>query len=120
MTIRRDPDRATIRPMEIVIRVREVGPGADRGGAPVLVVLEGPDYARRAGLLRLLGGFVARGAAPPHRVALVVPDDRLETYSASTAYARALTAALDDLTGSRRGRRVGLGSSLGGLALLHA
>src|SRR5205814_1848641 len=36
------------------------------------------------------------------------------------AYARALTTALDELTGRGRGRRVGLGASLGALALLHA
>ena len=55
---------------------------------------------------------------PAHRVALVRADDRFEAYSASLPYARALTTALDDLTGRGRGRRVGLGSSLGGLALL--
>ena len=120
MTICPDPNRATIRPMEIAIRVRGVGAGADGAATPVLVVLDGPDYVRRAGLLRLLGGFVARGAAPPHRVALVAPADRLETYSASASYASALVDALDELTGRGRGRRIGLGSSLGGLALLHA
>jgi enterochelin esterase-like enzyme len=49
----------------------------------------------------------------------VTPGDRMETYSASTSYTRALVAALDDLFGSRP-RRVGLGASLGALALLHA
>ncbi len=99
------------------MRVREIGrPGAR---APLLVVLDGPDYARRASLPRLLGRLVDAGEAPPHRVALVVADDRMETYSASTPFARALVAALDDLVG-RRVRRVGIGSSLGGLALLHA
>ena len=61
-----------------------------------------------------------RAQIPPHHVALVVPDDRLESYSASLPYARALLDALDELTGRGRGRRVGLGSSLGALALLHA
>ena len=99
------------------MRVREIGrPGAR---APLLVVLDGPDYARRASLPRLLGRLVDAGEAPPHRVALVVADDRMETYSASTPFSRALVAALDDLVG-RRVRRVGIGSSLGGLALLHA
>ena len=51
---------------------------------------------------------------------LVRPDDRMETYAASEPFARALAAALDEVTGRGRGRRVGLGSSLGGLALLHA
>ena len=105
--------------MEIAIRVREVGPGGGRRTAPLLVVLDGPDYARRTGLLRLLQRLVAEGGAPPHRVALVQAGNRLETYSASAAYARALAGALDELAGRGRGRRVGLGSSLGALALLH-
>ena len=87
---------------------------------PLLVVLDGPEYARRAGLLRSLRRLVAAGQVPPHRVALVEAADRLETYSASAAYARALAGALDDVTGRGRGRRVGVGSSLGALALLHA
>jgi enterochelin esterase-like enzyme len=105
--------------VEVSIRVRAVGV-APNGRAPYLVALDGSDYVRRASLLRLLGGLVDAGTLPPHHLALVDAEDRLEAYSASTAYARALTAALDDLTGRRRGRRVGLGASLGGLALLHA
>ena len=87
----------------------------DLGGTPLLVVLDGPEYVRRAGLLRTLRRLVEDGSVPPHRVALVVPDDRMETYSASTLYARALAAAV-----GRRGRPVGVGASLGALALLHA
>ncbi|HZR94284.1 MAG TPA: hypothetical protein VFA56_01235 [Gaiellaceae bacterium] len=98
----------------MAIRTHEVGHGGNR----LLVVLDGPEYARRMRLLALLRRLVEGGEVRPHRVALVVPDDRMETYSASTAYARSLAGALDDLgAGSRR---VGLGSSLGGLALLHA
>jgi enterochelin esterase-like enzyme len=100
--------------VEIAIRVRPIGrPGAR---APWLVVLDGPEYARRASLLRILGRLVTEQQVRPHHVALVVPDDRMESYSASTHYARALVASLDELG---RGRRVGLGASLGGLALLH-
>jgi enterochelin esterase family protein len=102
--------------VDVSIRVRTVG--TERG--PVLVVLDGADYVRRASLLRILGRLVDGGAIPGHRVALVGADERLESYSASASYARALTAALDELTGRGRGRRVGLGASLGGLALLHA
>jgi len=101
--------------VEIALRVHSIGAGAT---APVLVVLDGPEYARRASLLRLVRRLVESRELPPHRVALVVPDDRFETYSASAAYARALAARLDGELG--RGRRVGLGASLGALALLHA
>ena len=106
--------------MDLTLRLHTVGPGKPAERGRLLVVLDGPDYVRRASLLRLLRGLVDAGAVPAHRVALVRPDDRLETYSASAAYARALASALDELTGRRRGRRVALGSSLGGLALLHA
>ena len=84
----------------------------------MLVVLDGPEYLRRASLIRIVNRLVETRAVPPHRVALVVPDDRLETYSASAAFARTLAAVLDEHLG--RSRRVGLGASLGGLALLHA
>jgi enterochelin esterase family protein len=102
--------------LEVSIEVRTVG--AERG--PVIVVLDGTDYVRRASLLRILARLVDDGSIPGHRVALVGADERLESYSASASYARALTATLDELTGRGRGRRVGLGASLGGLALLHA
>jgi enterochelin esterase family protein len=106
--------------VDVALRLHTVGSRAGAGRGPLLVVLDGPDYSRRALLLRLLRRLAEEGAVPPHRVALVRADDRLETYSASVPYARALTAALDELTGRGRGRRVGLGSSLGALALLHA
>ncbi|MDX6486631.1 MAG: hypothetical protein QOF43_1784 [Gaiellaceae bacterium] len=104
--------------LEVRIRVREIGGAGAR--APLLVVLDGPEYVRRASLLPMLRRLAAARAVPPHRVALVAPGDRMEEYSASTPYARALAGALDELVGVGRGRRVGLGSSLGGLALMHA
>src|ERR1700716_609388 len=102
------------------MRPHAVGRRSGDPRGPLRVVLDGPDYVRRASLLRLLSRLVEEERVPPHRVALVRPGDRLETYSASVPYARALTTALDELTGRGRGRRVGVGSSLGGLALLHA
>jgi enterochelin esterase-like enzyme len=102
------------------MRLHTVGRLSGDEQGPLLVVLDGPEYVRRASLLRLLRRLVDEERVPAHRVVLVRPDDRLETYSASVPYARALTAALDELTGRGRGRRVGLGSSLGGLALLQA
>ena len=105
--------------LEVGIRLREIGGVPDGAAAPLLVVHDGLDYARRPPLLRILEGLVEKGELPPHRVALMVPADRRETYSASTPYARALLGALDELP-ARRARRVGLGSSLGALALLHA
>jgi enterochelin esterase family protein len=107
--------------VDLAVRVESIGAastGAGLGGR-LLVVLDGPEYARRLSLVRRLRRLVEAREVPPHRLALVRPDDRMETYAASTAYARALAEALDELAGRGRGRRVGLGSSLGGLALLH-
>jgi enterochelin esterase-like enzyme len=95
------------------VRLHEIG-GTPR--ARVLVVLDGPEYQKQMRLLAMLRRLVERGEAKPHRVALVQPEDRMETYSASAAYARSLAKELESL----KGRRVGVGSSLGGLALLHA
>jgi enterochelin esterase family protein len=95
------------------VRLHVVG---ERPGARVLVVLDGPEYQRRVRLLTLLRRLVDRGDVKPHRLALVTPDDRLETYSASTAWARTLARELAELPA----KRVGVGSSLGALALLHA
>jgi enterochelin esterase-like enzyme len=80
------------------------------GDEPLVVVHDGPEYARRAGL---------RGALAGHRAALLAPVDRDETYSASAAYSRTLVEeVLPSLPGRRR--PVGVGCSLGALALLHA
>jgi enterochelin esterase family protein len=103
--------------MDVDMRLRTVGRLRGAGRAPLLVVLDGPDYVRRARLLGLLRRQVEAGTLPPHRLVLVAAQDRLESFSASARYARALVAALDDLG---RARRVGLGASLGALALLHA
>ena len=105
--------------LEVGIRLREIGGVRDAARVPLLVVHDGPDCVRRASLLRLLHGLVEAQELPPHRVALLVANDRTETYSASMQYTRALLATLDEIAG-RRTRRVGLGSSLGALALLHA
>jgi enterochelin esterase family protein len=104
--------------VELRFRLRMVGEPRTGERVPLLVVTDGPEYVRRASLLRIVGGLVERGAVAPHRVALLVPDDRLEAYSASARYARALLDSLDEL-GGRRIHRVGVGSSLGALALLH-
>ena len=104
--------------MDVELRLRTVGrPAAGHTRAPLLVVLDGADYVRRARLLAVLRRQVEAGGLPTHRLALVGAADRLEDFSASARYARALLAALDELG---RGRRVGVGSSLGALALLHA
>ena len=67
--------------MEVAIRLRTIGRPRDEGRVPLLVVLDGSDYVRRASLLRLLGRLAEAGELPPHRVALVVAEERLDRSS---------------------------------------
>jgi enterochelin esterase-like enzyme len=59
---------------------------------------------------------------PPLRAALIQPVDRNETYSASALYAGALVRELLPEITKRapHGKRIGMGASLGALAMLHA
>jgi enterochelin esterase family protein len=90
--------------------------------APLLVVHDGPEYARYAALTRFLDVMSWEERIPPLRAALVQPVDRNETYSASALYAAALARELLPAIAKRapHGRRIGVGASLGALALLHA
>jgi enterochelin esterase-like enzyme len=81
------------------------------GGERLVVVHDGSEYARRAGLRRTLAGHGVTAA-------LLEPIDRNESYSASARYSRAL---VEEVLPSLPGRGpVGVGCSLGALALLHA
>jgi enterochelin esterase family protein len=100
-------------------------PGASPGDSlPVLVAHDGPEYAEFSELTRALAVAVEAGRLPALHAALLAPVDRDQIYSASAAYSRALAheilPALTDLAPAR-GRRmvVGMGASLGALAMLH-
>jgi enterochelin esterase-like enzyme len=81
--------------------------------SPLLVAHDGPEYAAYSSLLRLLPQL------PPLRAALIAPVDRNELYSASARYARALAEEiLPSLPTAPI--RIGLGASLGALALFQA
>src|SRR5215211_4086322 len=61
---------------------------------PLLVVHDGPEYARYSGLIRLLESAAAELELPPMRAALLAPPSpRDEHYSASARYALALLHA---------------------------
>ncbi|HWC14807.1 MAG TPA: alpha/beta hydrolase-fold protein [Actinomycetota bacterium] len=102
-------------------------PGASSSDVlPMLVVHDGPEYDRLSALTTFLDHCVVARRLPAMRAALIAPPaDRNETYSASAGYARALAhEVLPKLTESvptahGRGMRVGMGASLGGLAMLH-
>jgi enterochelin esterase family protein len=94
-------------------------PGA---AAPLVVVHDGPEYAEYAALTRFLDAMSWEEQIPPLRAALVQPVDRDETYSASALYAAALVRELlPEITArAPHGPVVGMGASLGALAMLHA
>jgi enterochelin esterase-like enzyme len=104
---------------------------------PLLIVHDGPEYDSLASLTRYLGAGIAGGWLPRLRAALLSPGrlgsgqpgsgqlspgNRNDWYSASGSYARVLmTQVLPAATGSVASTvQIGMGTSLGGLAMLHA
>jgi enterochelin esterase-like enzyme len=89
---------------------------------PLLVAHDGPELDGLARLTDYVAAQVAAGRLPRHRVALLAPGDRDQWYSASALYARTLVArvlpAIGEAVAVRR--PVGMGASLGALAMLHA
>lgn len=86
---------------------------------PLVLANDGPEYSRRAGLVRLLDSLAASGGLPPCRAALLVPGDRNARYAANPDYA---TAVVDDVLPAVSaayavaGRPVFVGASLGALS----
>jgi enterochelin esterase-like enzyme len=98
----------------------DAGPGEP---LPLLVAHDGPEYDALARLTHFAAAGIGSGALPRHRVALLAPGERDEWYSASARYAGALVR--DVLPAIRSavgvgGAPVGMGASLGALAMLHA
>lgn len=101
-------------------------PGGDAGRPlPLLVAHDGPEYDGYSSLCRFLALKVEGGLLPPMRAALLPPVDRDHTYSASAIYARTfgndLLPAIMRAAPTPLGHamRVGMGASLGALAMLH-
>ncbi len=93
------------------------GRGSD---LPVIVAHDGIELAHYADLLRFLATL------PPLHAVLLGPVHRDDEYSASAAYARALARQILPTVSAHvripddRSRRVGMGVSLGAVAILHA
>jgi enterochelin esterase-like enzyme len=93
------------------------------GALPLLVAHDGPEYDERSGLTRYAGARIGRGELPPFRIALLPPGERDEWYSASAAYGRALCSRILPALSTEIevvGRPVGMGASLGAVAMLQA
>jgi enterochelin esterase-like enzyme len=113
------------RPLRARVEVALWSPAGVSDGTPLplLAVHDGPEYETRTGLTAIVAGLAARGRIAPHRVALLAPGARDEWYSASAFYARALAGEVLPAIGRAvavDGAPVGIGASLGALAMLHA
>jgi enterochelin esterase-like enzyme len=99
---------------------------ADCDCLPLLIANDGPEFAQLAGLLTFLDVAISQRTLPPMHAALLAPSDRDDEYSASAAYAdvlafEVLPEILTSVTVPASSRfRVGMGASLGALAMLHA
>jgi enterochelin esterase family protein len=84
-------------------------------------VHDGPEYDALASLTLFLDAMVDDGRLPPMRAALLAPVDRNESYAASTPYSRALALGVVPALHKMLPTAVtlGMGASLGGLAMLH-
>jgi enterochelin esterase family protein len=108
---------------DIAIRIWAPADAPATEPLPLLVAHDGPEYAELAGLTGFAAAQIAAARLPRHRLALLAPGDRNEWYAANMSYTRALALtvlpALHEAV-RVRGPVVGLGASLGGLAMLHA
>jgi enterochelin esterase-like enzyme len=90
---------------------------------PLLAVHDGPEYEAQTALTQRAARWIEDGRVPAHRIALLHPGRREEWYSASALYARALAGEVLPFIGRAVAvarAPVGMGASLGGLAMLHA
>jgi enterochelin esterase-like enzyme len=110
--------------LDELLSVRVWAPTGTRGSErlPLLVVHDGPEYDALASLTRYLGAGIRGRWLPRLRAALLSPGPRNSWYSANARYARALRHAVLPALDGRFGvsRRIGMGTSLGALAMLHA
>ena len=89
------------------------------GTLPMLVAHDGPELDQLSSLTHYAGAMIAANELPPFKVAMLGPGHRDEWYSGSAHYARALaTDVLPTLEAAIV--PVGMGASLGALAMLHA
>ncbi len=111
--------RRLVARVHVVLYATPEPPAAD---APLIVAHDGPEYSEYSGLTRFLDAMSWEARIPPLRAALIQPVDRDETYSASALYAGALVRELlPEITKlAPHGKRIGMGASLGALAMLHA
>ena len=106
----------------VAVRTWAPDSARDEDVLPLLVAHDGPEYDALASLTHYLAAGVAGGWLPRLRAALLSPGPRDRWYSANPRYARALARAVIPALDRRLATsvRIGMGTSLGGLAMLHA
>jgi enterochelin esterase-like enzyme len=90
-----------------------------------LVVNDGPEYDKLADLGQFAAAIIGEGRVRPFHLVLLGPGARNEWYSANPAYARALAHEVLPRVRAELGIGagqpvIGMGTSLGALAILHA
>jgi enterochelin esterase family protein len=107
---------------EVLVHLWSPAEATRRDPLPLLVANDGPEYDSYSSLSRFTAAMIAAGRVPPHHLALLHPTWRNEWYSASPTYALAMSEeilpALHAVAGVE-GAVVGMGTSLGGLSMLH-
>jgi enterochelin esterase-like enzyme len=105
----------------LVWSAHELGPEDE---APLLVALDGLELDRYSSITHMLDVLTDRGTLPALRAVLIHPTRRTDQYTANPVFAEALATELLPATEKEIGlaspARVGLGASLGAVALLHA
>jgi enterochelin esterase-like enzyme len=89
---------------------------------PLVVAGDGPEYSRRAGIVRLLDEAADAGRCPRVRVALLHPGERNGRYAANPDHAASVVEHVLPAVGEvarTEGRPVMVGASLGALAALQ-
>jgi enterochelin esterase family protein len=106
----------------ISVRIWAPSGVSDDEPLPLLVVHDGPEYDGLASLTRYVGAGVLGGWLPWLRAALLGPGSRNSWYSASPRYTRMLEShALPSIrTSVASTTLIGMGTSLGALAMVHA
>jgi len=110
-------------PVDVGVRLWSPVEVAATEPLPLLVVHDGPEYDRLAAVTTFAAAMIRSGQVPVHRVALVAPGDRNAWYSANVRYAQALAGAVLPAIRTAAGVSgpvIGMGVSLGALAMLHA
>ena len=111
-----------VRGCTVAVRVWSPAGSSDDEPLPLLVVHDGPEYDALAGLTQYLGAGVAGGWLPRLRAALLSPGERNNWYSANSRYASVLADRVVPMVTQTVAStvRIGMGTSLGALAMLHA